>query len=149
MDGKEIKVGPRPASHVMDYNFEYYYPSAEIVVFRAQMYEGNNYVLVSRKTGNKTETYGPPVFSPSNQFFITSNGVEFTSYNKNGIQLFKLDEDGIKKLIEYDTELSPSRIKWMADHTFLLEMYDVRIIKNRGMVRFYKHYKGEIKQTDK
>jgi len=144
---KKIKVGPRPGSHVVDYNFEYYHPSTSILVFRVQWTEGNNYVLVSRKTGSKIETYGPPIFSPSEQYFISYNGVEFTSYNKNGIQLFKLTKDGIEKLIDYSTDLAPSRIKWKSDSTFALEMYNARPVQYEGMVRTYQHYQTAIKAT--
>jgi len=147
-NGEEITFGPNPGSYIADYNFEYYYPSIEMIVFRAQWEEGNNYLVVSRKSGNKTSMYGPPVFSPSQKYAISYNGSEFASHNKNGIQLFKLTNKGLKKIIEYETDLAPSRIKWEKDDTFSLEMYDSRIVKKKGMIRTYQHYATKIKETN-
>lgn len=145
--GKQIEISPPPGSSAVDYTFEYYYPSLQLIVFRAQWYEGNNYVLVSRKDGSKTTAYGPPILSPDKNFFLTYNGQEVSDYSNNGLQLFKVKEEEIKKLIEYNMELVPSRCKWMDEDTFHLQVYDFQIRPGKGIKRNYQHSEVDINET--
>lgn len=145
-DGEEIQFGPPKRLGIVEYNFEHYYPDIELFVFRAQWNEGNDYFLISRKTGQKIRAIGPPVFSPSKELFIAFRGTDFTSYNWNGIQLFGIENGQIKKYLDYETDLAPTKVKWIDNRHFRMETFKMHTDPS-GILRIYQHFQVEISPT--
>ncbi len=107
------------------YSFEHYYWPEELLVFRVQWYEGNDYALFNRLNSSLTHMMGPPRFSPydPNTFVAINDDIEAT-YSDNGIQLFQI-ERGIPKLIwQYSpTNIAPTHIQWIDPTTLIFRAY--------------------------
>jgi len=144
-DNTELYI-PRN-SEIADYTFEHFHESSDLIVFREQWGEGNGYMIVDRKSGSKVRTWGPPVFSPDRDYFISFQADIDAHYSNNGIQLFKI-VNGIPELqLEYAMDWGPTKVEWLNNKTFKLEIYNLEYLE-RGVVEIFKYYEVVVKKSD-
>ena len=74
-NNNDITIAPIKNTEEADYNFEYYFSDLNLLLFRVQWYEGNDYFILNKKNGKKTYMLGLPYFSPSKKYLI-----EYTAY---------------------------------------------------------------------
>jgi len=150
-NGDTTRLTPRVVSRPhADLTFEYYYSDRKLIVFRSQWPEGNGYVLLSRVSGESVRTFGPPVFSPSDKWFVAFNGD--AAYSPSGIQVFRRKEEPGREDFDYKEVLTyrmedagVSDVRWTSEDAFRLEAYDYRIVRG-GDERNFRHYKAEIRR---
>tara|TARA_R110000868_G_C10744348_1_gene752657 strand:- start:176 stop:895 length:720 start_codon:yes stop_codon:yes gene_type:complete len=126
-------------SDVADYTLEHFYEKHQLIVFRTQYSEGNEYLVVSRITGREFTMWGPPSFSPNGKFFTSYNNDLMAGYSPNGIQLFEIIGNNPTLTINYPMDVGPSQTSWISDSTFHLETYDLGTT-NGSLTYIYTHY---------
>ena len=135
-------------SDIAEYAFEHYYKSQELLVFREQWGEGNAYLLLNRRTGQRTRTWGPPVFSPNGKYFVSFNDDLEAQYSPNGLQLFEIIDGQPELQLEYEMDVGPTRATWLNDTTFRLEVYKSDFVQHKGFVKLFEHYIVKIVNSD-
>lgn len=125
-NGKSATIGPLEHSWVVDWNFEYYYEQLELIVFRTQFREGGGYKLLNRRTGELTDLFGQPIFSPSKSRFIVLNDDLISGYTVNGLAIYEIIGNEISELVTYTPDdIAPSRCKWLDENTLNVEFYHI------------------------
>lgn len=120
------------------YNFESYFKELEFLLFRVQWYEGNDYLLMNRKNGNRTKMFGKPYFSPSKKYFISINNDVEAGYSYNGFQLFEFKNEDFKLLWQYEPqEWGPVDIKWIDENNLAVKNYTLVVEKNKLVDKFF------------
>lgn len=105
------------------YSFDSYFQEIDLVLLYVQYYEGNEYYLLYRKTGEGLFLIGKPYFSKDYSRFIAINCDLDASYTTNGIALYTLEGDRIKQ--EFIAEVSPwgpQKAMWVDDNNIILEV---------------------------
>lgn len=105
------------------YSFDSYFQKTDLVLLYVQYYEGNEYYLLSRKTGEGLFLIGKPYFSKDYSRFIAINCDLDASYTTNGIGLYTLEGDRINQ--EFIAEVSPwgpRKAMWVDDKNIILEV---------------------------
>lgn len=137
-----------PADRFVHFFLEYYYQEHELVLFRLLYGKQVSFALVSRRTGRIFDVFGPPIFSPSNQWFASFHDDGMAGWSPNGLQVFRVRGKEIEKVIEYDmgrTAPGPARLKWIGESTFQLEIREHYILHDRAPTG-YKHYRADIRK---
>ncbi|MBC7381858.1 MAG: hypothetical protein H7296_02560 [Bacteroidia bacterium] len=85
----------------------------------AQYFESGEYLLIDNKTGSKTKVWGIPKLSPDNIHIIAASSAIGYEIMPNGIQLWKIQTNGIPKLEwEYQqNKWSPENVEWADKNT--------------------------------
>ena len=89
-------------------------------VLHAQYYEGDAWLLVSRKNGARTRISGLPVVSPDKRRFVTGSYDLEADYNPNEVVVWKIGDDGSFKM-EWKAEpreWGPTFLKWLSPTQF-------------------------------
>jgi hypothetical protein len=129
--------------------FEYFYAAHELILFRVLHGKQVGFALVSRESGQIVEAFGPPLFSPSGQWFATFHDDSMAGWSPNGLQVFKVDETEMGKVIEYDMGRrapGPTALEWTGEESFRLEMHD-EDVGREGEIMKYRHFEVDIQKT--
>lgn len=148
--GDSVLLEPNLNMDEAGYNFEHYYWPEELLVFRVQWYEGNDYALFNRLNGTLTHMIGPPQFSPYDPtLFVAINDDIEATYSDNGIQVFRI-ERGIPKLIwqYFPDDIAPSHIQWVASDALIFRAY-MRGRIDQNFAYQYLHSRLKIKLGDR
>ncbi len=120
LDGRKIKLIPDNSLDETDFTFESYFRKLELILFRVQWSEGNNYLLVNKRTGKRTYVIGRLFFSPDNKFAMAINCDLIAQYSSNGFQLFEVVNRELKEIWEYDPKFwAPVELKWLDNLTLI------------------------------
>jgi hypothetical protein len=129
--------------------FEYFYATRQLILFRVLHGKQFGFALISRESGQIYRVFGPPVFSPSDQWFATFHDDSMAGWSPNGLQIFRVGEKSIERVIEYDMGQrapGPTGFRWMDDRSFRLEMH-YEDIGREGLIKKYSHFNIDIKET--
>lgn len=138
-----------------------YYPEHELILFESRRNEYSRYVVVARETGEVAVAFGPPIFSPNGEWFITMGGDTVSGWSPKGLQLFAVGEGWFNEVIHFRTGRikfrtgrkarsrdmgGPVRCQWIDEDTFQLEMLQKRLGPRRS--DSYKHYRVNIQKEE-
>lgn len=102
-----------PKKDEAGYSFEYYFKELGFYSIRLQWSEGNAYKLVNQKTGEVTNIYGRPYFSPNGKLLISISADIDAGYSPNGFQLFSNQKGEIKLLGHFNpVDWGPESVRW-------------------------------------
>ncbi len=103
-----------------------YYPEYEMVLIEVQYYEGGEFMLLSRQSGQTENVFGEPVFSPDHGYFATFNGDIEAGYSVNGFEIWQMG-DGFPQRVysEKPTDWAPSNSEWQNPTTLDIERYTI------------------------
>lgn len=159
-----VYVDPKAHSSTrwhLSFSFLDYYPEHELILFKSRWDEYSRYVIVARRTGKVAVAFGPPVFSPSGEWFITMGSDTVSGWSPHGLQLFAVDKGRFSEVIHFRTGDvkfrkdrrsrqrnmgGPSRCRWIDDNTFQLEMLKKHL--GPGQTDSYKHYRVNVVKAD-
>jgi len=86
-----------------------------------RLYEGGYYLLIDQRTGRRTRVWSPPAVSPSGQHFVCGNSDVLARYEPSGLQLWAVEENGLRLLWERQTEWGCTQPRWLDNKTILFE----------------------------
>jgi hypothetical protein len=91
-------------------------------LIRAFGYEGSNYVLVNKKTGQTINLYGIPIFSPDGKRFADLSLDLDARYHPNLIRIYKLEDNKYAREWEhiYQGMKGPADPVWLNDSAIVL-----------------------------
>lgn len=120
--GRELRLldDAPPGDDTPSYSYYDVVPALDAYVIHAQYYEGDSWLLVSRKTGAQTQTSGLPVVSPDKRRFVTGSYDLEAFYNPNELVVWKTADDG-SFIMEWKTEpkeWGPTFVKWLTPTKF-------------------------------
>jgi len=121
-NGKEVKLTPDPMGDEYGYTFEKEFSDSNLLLFRVQWSEGNNYFLLNTLTGNYFYTIGQPKIY-KNQIVCINDDI-VAEYSFNGIQMFEIQENELIELWKIKIEWAPEDIKWIDDKTLIVKGYN-------------------------
>lgn len=149
LDGESFRLHPTEVhSRIVDLTFQYYYEDHALILFRSHWREGGGSILVSRRDGQTTRTFGPPLFSPSGKWIITFNEDTISGYSPNGVQLFSARESDVTEILSYRIEPrigGPTAAKWISDRRFRLKMVSHNV-QDEGPPTEYSHFSARIRE---
>ena len=122
-NGSNITLTPDPTIDEISYSFVKEFPEYDLLLFRVQWYEGDNYFLLNLTTGEKTYIIGKPYFSESGKYIMSINSDLEAGYSYNGFQLLKIEEDHISELWKFDPGWAPEKFQWINDTSFYVHGY--------------------------
>ncbi len=126
LNNQELVLNPDVVNDQVDFTFEHHFKELELLLFRVQWGEGNDYLLVDRQNGKKTNIIGRPYFSPNRRFMIAINCDIEAQYSGNGFELYTINGRDMKSIWRYDPiTWGPMLIAWINNSTL--------ISKNRSM----------------
>lgn len=89
-------------------------------------YEGSGYLLVNQQTGEKINTWAPPVISPDKKYILCPSKDLEAGFDNNGFELLSYNNGKIDSLGEIAlTKWAPGRIKWIDNTTLVAEYVTV------------------------
>jgi hypothetical protein len=130
------------------YNFEHYFDKIDYYLLRVQWHEGNCWMLVNRKNGFKKYINGLPYISLDNKQIIAINADLETGYSFNGLELYSILTDSLKKEFIKETAFGTTNVKWISENQFLLQREHFQvdsITGNQNYIIDYKRVKVEKK----
>lgn len=92
LDVDAAQMDPDQASY---YTYRAYYSGIGYYLVAHYMYEGSQYVLVSRRTGRRQPVFGIPVLSPDSQRLAVANADLVAEYTPNVLQVWRVGPDGL------------------------------------------------------
>jgi hypothetical protein len=121
-NGKKIVLTPDTKREEEGYTYEKSLLDGNLLLFRVQWYEGNEYCVINNLNGNKTYTFGRVYANPAGNLLISINIDIVAGYSSNGFQLFSIDKNyNLKKIWEYElTQWGPRDIKWTSNNTLVV-----------------------------
>ncbi len=141
-NGKERILTPNDTVDEAGYTYEKEYKDLDLLLFRVQWSEGNNYFLFNTKTGEKTYTIGRVYINPDNTLLISINDDIEAGYSDNGFQLFRIEENGsLNELWKFSPFWAPENIKWIDRSTLIVSGYYYSEQENWIHNRIYKEIK--------
>jgi len=150
LNGDTTWTNPNPLDmQFAHFMFEYFYAAHQLILFRVLHGKQVGFALVSRESGQVYRTFGPPVFSPSDQWFATFHDDSMAGWSPNGLQVFRVGEQGIEKVIEYDMgHRAPGQtgLQWVDDRSFRLEMH-YEDVGRGGLIKEYSHFEIDIHEA--
>ena len=102
------------------YNFAHYFEEIDYYLLRVQYWEGNSWMLVNRKNGFKTYTTLPYI-SNDNKRIIGINESLQSASSFNGIELYTVLADSLRREFSKWTDWGPVDVKWINENEFLLK----------------------------
>jgi hypothetical protein len=123
-NGSEIILIPNDTVDEAGYTYEKEFKDLSLLLFRVQLFEGNNYFLLNTRTGKKTYTIGQVYVNPDKTFLMSINDDIVTGFSDNGFQLFEIRTNGeIKEIWKFSPFWAPDRIKWIDNSTLIVHGY--------------------------
>jgi len=156
-----VYVDPKAHSSTQFVSFSLakYYPEHELILFESTRNEYRRYVIVSRGNGEVAVAFGPPVFSPNGEWFITMGKDTPSGWSPVGLQLFAAGEGWFRRVIHFRTGMTkyrygrkarsknmggPARCQWIDEDTFQLEMTHNELVESDS----YNHYLVHIQKEE-
>lgn len=156
-----VYVDPKAHSSTQFVSFSLaeYYPEHELILFESLRNEYTRYVIVARGNGEVAVVFGPPVFSPNGEWFITMGKDTPSGWSPVGLQLFAVGKGYFRRIIHFRTGKTkykygrkarskgmggPARCQWIDEDTFQLEMVDSRLVRSDS----YSHYRVHIRKGE-
>ena len=119
--GQELELHDEGAGDsTMSYSYYDIVPALDAYVLHVQYYEGDAWLLVSRKTGARTKLSGLPVVCPDKRRFVTGSYDLDAGYNPNEVVVWAIGGDGSFKE-EWKTEpkeWGPTFLEWLSPTRF-------------------------------
>lgn len=154
-----VYVDPKAHSSTryVSFSLANYYPEHELILFESWRNEYSRYVVVARETGEVAVAFGPPIFSPNGEWFMTMGDESVSGWSPKGLQLFAVGEGWFNEVIHFRTGRikfptgrrarsedigGPMRCHWIDEDTFQLEMMQRRL--GPGRSDSYTHYRVNI-----
>ena len=111
-----------------EYNYVGQFDKIGFYVVKRDFYEGTNYSLVDRHTGEQTEIWNYPLLSPSSNL-IANLSMPSCEEQSRGIQIWKINKHKNKKLQKY-IELEqykwfPDAMFWETENTIILKVSNI------------------------
>lgn len=105
------------------FTYENYFPQLDAYLIRVQWYEGNNHLLVDRRTGSKKYIIGQTYPSPLGTQLVAINEDLEAGYSGNGIQLLsKQGGNFITKFTIAAGRWAPIAVKWLDEENLILRV---------------------------
>lgn len=144
MKNGEWKLIPLdPMTDEVDNTFEHYFKEYGYYSVRTQWGEGNGYKLINDLTGEITNLFGRPYFSPNGQYIISVNADIEAGYSENGFQLYKNSNGELLHLGNYEpSSWGPMTAIWIDNNTIKTENVTTEI---KDGLSDYLYFYGEIK----
>ncbi|HKJ92033.1 MAG TPA: hypothetical protein VJ957_02640, partial [Longimicrobiales bacterium] len=101
VDSGHEGLAPDQASY---HTYRTYFPGIGYYVVAHYMYEGSQYVLVSRRTGHRQAVFGIPVPSPDSQRLAVANADLVAEYTPNVLQVWRVGAQGLTREYEVQPE---------------------------------------------
>lgn len=102
-------------------NFEHYFESRGLYLFRNQYSEGNGWIVINRKTGQQVHLGGMPYFRPGSKDFVTMESDLIAEYNMTGMEYFSVEEDSIFQVWHLGiNNWGPQQGRWVNDSTLVV-----------------------------
>lgn len=118
-----------PMTDEVDNVFEHYFSDFGFYSVRTQWGEGNGYKLINDSTGEITNLFGRPYFSPNGQFIISVNADIEAGYSENGFQLFKNSNGQLLHIGNYEpSSWGPMTAIWIDNNSIVTENVTTEII---------------------
>jgi hypothetical protein len=101
-----------------EFNYLMYNQDVKQFIVQVQYSNMEEFMLIDATNGNKINTWGFPKFSPGKNFIVSSSSNFVYNSAPNGIQIFSLEGNVIKKLWEREIEnYEPYCPKWLDNNT--------------------------------
>lgn len=111
-----------PMTDEVDNVFEHYFRDYGFYSVRTQWGEGNGYKLINDSTGETTNLFGRPYFSPNGQYIISVNADIEAGYSENGFQLFKNSNGQLFHIGNYEpSSWGPMTAIWIDNNSIVTE----------------------------
>jgi hypothetical protein len=126
-NGKKVLMTNKPdidtdGENYTIYTYMEYFPGIKQHVINGTYYESMDFLLVSQETGKTITTWGPPVISPDNKYFICASLDLDADMFPNGLQLYSCKNGTITAEGEIPLEnWGPGQIKWLDNNTLIAE----------------------------
>lgn len=138
-NGQKQILTPNYTFDEAGYTYEKEFKDLDLLLFRVQWFEGNNYFLFNTKTGEKTYTIGRVYFNPDNTLLISINDDIDPGYSENGFQLFKIEKNGsLKEIWKFSPSWAPENIKWIDSSNLIVSGYYYSEQEDWKYKRIYK-----------
>ena len=139
LNGESIKLKPSTENDEIDFTFENHFKELNLLLFRVQWGEGNNYAIIDFTNGKKTYIIGPPFFSPDKRFMIAINCDIEPRYSNNGFELFELVNREFKKVWRYDPVVwGPVDLTWIDNTTIKSKNHAMDTLEGKMVITYTK-----------
>jgi len=120
---KPVALVSIPAEDERNVAYEYVadIPAIRQWLVAVRLYEGGYYLLIDKRTGRRTRVWSPPAVAPDGQHFVCGNSDVLARYEPSGIQLWAVEENGLRRLWERQTEWGCTQPRWLDSKTILFE----------------------------
>ncbi|GAB7086975.1 hypothetical protein [Marinifilum fragile] len=120
--GRDIRLVANDTLEEAEYTFEKAFE--DYYLFRVQWFEGNNYFLLNKLTGEKQYTIGRVFFNKSRELLMSINDDIEAGYSDNGFQLFERNkEKQLNEIWRFDPGWAPEQLMWMDNETLIIKGY--------------------------
>lgn len=104
------------------YSFRDYLKDLDSWLIHVQYYEGREYLLVHRRSGEKVLVPGIPESSPGNKRFVTYNSDLESGYTFNGFVVYRISGNAFRKEFEASpNDWGPADAKWKGDNRIVFQ----------------------------
>ena len=153
-EGKDVQIDDAALDDRRRY-YSYYdfVPALDAYVLHTQHYEGNSWLLVSRKNGTRVKISDLPVVSPDKRRFVTGSYDLDADYNPNEVVVWTINKDGSIKQ-EWKTEpreWGPTFLRWLSPVKFQVRCeiphWDQDKPRPQAMARTFELLDGKWQQV--
>lgn len=122
-----IAVSADNDTSIEDYYERYWYQGfnedIEKYVVYVLLYETSHFLLIDKKTGDKSTFYNEPMISPNKEYFIcgASNLRDEHDEDFNGLQLYKNASKIVLTASRQLKKWGPTEIKWLGNSSLLVK----------------------------
>jgi hypothetical protein len=105
-----------------EYTYTGYLPDIKQYGIYGTYYESTDFLLVDQTTGVATHTWGAPIISPDQKYFLCPSYDLEAQFTANGFQLYSYLNGVITPVGEIELEnWGPGQIQWVDNKTFITE----------------------------
>ncbi|WP_207532861.1 hypothetical protein [Desertivirga arenae] len=123
---KTIKDVSKDSEEDIWYTYQNYFKGINSYLLRGQLYEGDCYMVVNRKTGEEIYVIGKIYPSPDNHSFIAINADLEARYSSNGLQLVELSQGQYRpKLTIEGGNWGPVELQWLDNKSFVIKVLEM------------------------
>lgn len=139
-NGKSVKlVNNRNEEEMAMFSFLTLDTSISYYVVMRSLYEGRDYILINKKSGEPLETIGIPVVSPKRNFFVCGNCDLEAGFDINGLEVFQLKNTSYKSIGRRElTDWGPTKLLWKNDTSLVVEALKASVNEQFYKVIFIK-----------
>lgn len=111
-----------PDSEEIENTFENYFVEENLYLVRTQWGEGNDYKLISKRTGKTFSTFGEPYFSKNMNYILSVNVDLVAEYTESGFEFFNIENSELSYLGNFKTKnWGPEWAKGITENKFLVK----------------------------